>query len=152
MEKCISAYDQAIRLNPDYARVYNNRGNANSRLGQHKAAVADYDEAIRLNPDYARAYFNRGNANSRLGQHKAAVADYGEAIRLNPDYARAYCHRGILWLQRKEWDKARPDLHDAKNKDVDIIATFRRRHTSVADFEMQYGVKVPEDIKRMLEP
>ena len=51
----ITDYTQAIRLNPDYADAYNNRGNAKSNLSQHFAAIADYDIAIRLNPDYATA-------------------------------------------------------------------------------------------------
>ena len=63
----ITDYTQAIRLNPDYANAYNNRGNAKSNLGQHFAAIADYDIAIRLNPDYAGAYtsVNRGIAKMR---------------------------------------------------------------------------------------
>ena len=55
-------------------------------------------------------------------------------------------------MQRKEWDKAKSDLYEAKNKDMDIIGTFRSEHKSVADFEKQYIIKVPEGIKAMLEP
>ena len=73
----ITDYTHAIRLNPDYAYAYNNRGLATSPpsspsipqsrsceegLGQHFAAIADYDIAIRLNPDHAYAYYNRGVA------------------------------------------------------------------------------------------
>ena len=86
----IADYDIAIRLNPDDADAYYNRGNAKSKtsvntsppsqilispsasmrrcayLGQaHFAAIADYDIAIRLNPDDADAYNNRGNAKMR---------------------------------------------------------------------------------------
>ena len=70
----ITDYTQAIRLNPDYADAYYNRGNAKSKLGQHFAAIADYDIAIRLNPDDAGAYYNRGNAKiqarSTLRRHR----------------------------------------------------------------------------------
>ena len=90
----ITDYTQAIRLNPDYAIAYYNRGVAKSDLSQHFAAIADYDIAIRLNPDDAGAYNNRGNAKYRLGQHFAAIADYDIAIRLNPDDADTYYNRG----------------------------------------------------------
>lgn len=59
-EKALSAYDTAIQLQPDYAAVYNNRGNIKSGLGSHDAALDDYDEAIRLNPNFINAYINRG--------------------------------------------------------------------------------------------
>ena len=58
-EKALSAYNTAIQLKPDYAEVYNNRGNIKSGLGSHDAALDDYDEAIRLNPNFMNAYVNR---------------------------------------------------------------------------------------------
>ena len=90
----IADYDSAIRLKPDYAGAYNNRGIAKDNLGQHFAAIADYDSAIRLKPDSANAYYNRGIAKRKLGQHFAAIADYDIAIRLKPDSADAYNNRG----------------------------------------------------------
>ena len=152
LEKCISAYDESIRLNPGNARTYNNRGNAKARLGDYEAAITDYDEAIRLNPEYAFAHNNRGHAKTRLGDYGAAISDCAEAIRLFPGYALAYYNRGIAWLLRKEYGKAESDLSGAKNREMDIIAAFRSRYKSVADFEKQYGVNVPEGIKKMLQP
>ena len=93
-ESCVSAYDEAIRLKPDFAEAYSNRGNTKQELGQYEVAIDDYDEAIRLNPDFAEAYSNRGNAKQELGQYEAAIADCNEAIRLKPDFAGAYSNRG----------------------------------------------------------
>lgn len=152
LEKCISAYSQAIRLKPGYISAYNNRGNAKSRLGQHEAAILDYNECIYLNPNHLLVYNNRGNAKFALHQHEAAIPDYDKCISLNPDFPPVYYNRGLLWLARKEWDKAKSDLDDAKNRGLDIIATFRSEYDSVADFEKQYSVNVPEGIKAILEP
>ena len=91
----IADYDSAIRLKPDYAIAYNNRGAARSDLGQHFAAIIDYDTAIRLKPDYATAHNNRGFSKGKRGQHFDAIADYDIAIHLNPDYAIAYNNRGV---------------------------------------------------------
>ena len=151
-DSALADFEDAIRLNPNSAPAFNNRGNAKARLNQQEAALTDYDEAIRLNPGYALAFNNRGNAKARLNQQEAALADYDEAIRLNPNYARAYYNRGIVWLLRKGYDKAKSDLAEATNRNIDIVAAFRRDHNSVADFEKRNGVKVPEGIKRMVEP
>ena len=94
LEDCISAYDQAIRLKPDYVGAYNNRGIAKVELGRHEDAIADYDQAIRLKPDLAETYSNRGNAKAALGWHVAAIVDYDEAIRLKRDLAKTYSNRG----------------------------------------------------------
>ena len=94
-DAAINAYDAALRLKPDFAEAYNNRGVARDILGQHAAAIADYDAALRLKPDYADTYNNRGVARRALGQHAAAIADYDAALRLNPNHADAYNNRGV---------------------------------------------------------
>ena len=91
----ITGYTHAIRLNPDDAAAYSNRGIAKSSLGQYLAAIVDYDIAIRLDPDVATAYSNRGAVKRKLGQSLAAIVDYDIAIRLNPDDATAYSNRGV---------------------------------------------------------
>ena len=41
---------QAIRLKPDYAEAFNNRGIARYNKGDFDGAIKDYEEAIRLDP------------------------------------------------------------------------------------------------------
>ena len=61
-DKAIADYTEAIRLDPKYARAYNNRGDAWYGKKEYDKAIADYTEAIRLDPEIAEAYNNRGNA------------------------------------------------------------------------------------------
>ncbi|MYK16953.1 tetratricopeptide repeat protein [Candidatus Poribacteria bacterium] len=112
-EKALSAYDTAIRLQPDYAEVYNNRGNVKNRLGHPDDAVADYDTAIRLNPNFAEAYYNRAVQKVLCEEFDAAIIDFTEAIRLNSDYAEAYAYRGVAKAELGNIDKARSDLQTA---------------------------------------
>jgi tetratricopeptide (TPR) repeat protein len=97
-QKAIEYLNDAIKLKPDLAMAYNNRGKAYGDLGQHEQAITDYNEAIRLKPDYADAYYNRGKDYDDLGQHQQAITDYNEAIRLKPDYAHAYNNRGVAYF------------------------------------------------------
>ena len=112
-KKALAAYDTAIRLLPDYAEVYNNRGNIKSGLGSRDAALADYDTAIRLNPNFAEAYSNGGAMKFRLGKHAAALADLNEAIHLQPDFMNAYINRSIARLGLNNIDEAESDLQKA---------------------------------------
>ncbi len=112
-EKALDAYDTAIRLQPDYAEVYNNRGNIKSRLDSRDAALDDYDEAIRLNPNFAEAYSNRGTQKVLCEELDAAIVDYTEAIRIKPDYAEVYVNRGIAKVGLNRIDEAESDFQIA---------------------------------------
>jgi tetratricopeptide (TPR) repeat protein len=90
----IADYTEAIRLNPNYAEAYNDRGAARYDLGDKQGAIADYNTAIKINPNYAYAYNNRGTARSDLGDKQGAIADYTSAIKINPNHANAYYNRG----------------------------------------------------------
>ena len=78
----ITAYSQSLRLKPDYAEAYNNRGAAKDALGRHDDALADYAEAIRLKPDLAEAYGNRGNAKNALGLRGRGRKDFETTLEL----------------------------------------------------------------------
>jgi len=112
-EKALSAYNTAIRLRPDYAEVYNNRGNIKNEIGSCDAALDDYDEAICLNPNFAEAYSNRGAAKFRLGKHDEALADLNVAIHLQPGFMDAYANHGVAQLGLGNIDEAKSDFQIA---------------------------------------
>ena len=127
-EKALSAYDTAIRLQSDYAEVYNNRANIKSGLGSHDVALADYNEAIRLNPNFAEAYSNRGSTKFRLGRYAAALADLNAAICLQSSFMDAYANRGVTQLGLGNIDEAKSDfqiaLELAEQQENDTLKTF----------------------------
>jgi tetratricopeptide (TPR) repeat protein len=61
-DQAIFYYGQAIKINPEYAMVYNNRGNVFYRMGDYEKAITDYNRAIDLNPGFAEAFNNRAFA------------------------------------------------------------------------------------------
>ena len=96
--KAIGYLDEALRLKPESAEAYTNRGGAYSNLGQHSRAIQDYTQALRLKPESAEAYTNRGVAYTGLKDYSRAMQDFDQAIRLKPDDAEAYTDRGLAYL------------------------------------------------------
>ena len=123
----LDAYTRAIRLNPNYAAAYNNRGLVKHALRQHEAALADYDAALRLNPNSVEAYNNRGLAKHALRQHEAALADYDAALRLNPNYAAAYNNRGNTKRTLGQPQAALADCDEALRLDPNSAAAYNNR-------------------------
>jgi tetratricopeptide (TPR) repeat protein len=123
----IADYDQVIRLNPQRASAFNNRGFARQVMGDLDAAIADYDQAIRLNPQYALAFYNRGNAHREKGDLGAAIADYDQAIRLNHEDADAFLNRGIARQGKGDLDAAIADYDQAIRLDPQHALAFYNR-------------------------
>ncbi len=73
---------KAIRLQPDLAEAYYNRGIAYNNLGQYQRAIEDYNEAIRLKPDLTMAYIGRGFAYFIQGNNKLGCRDAQKACKL----------------------------------------------------------------------
>ncbi|MFM5961714.1 MAG: tetratricopeptide repeat protein, partial [Dolichospermum sp.] len=80
----IDDYNLAIKINPNDADAYHNRGNVRSALGDKQGAIDDYNQAIKINPNYALAYNNRGIVRYDLGDKQGAIDDYNQAIKINP--------------------------------------------------------------------
>jgi tetratricopeptide (TPR) repeat protein len=106
-------FDEAIRLDPNNAAAYNNRGDSYAKLGQYEKAIEDFDEAIRLDPNYANAYHNRGITYAILGQNESAIENYTEVIRIDPNYANAYSFRGLAYANLGQHSKALQDYDEA---------------------------------------
>ncbi len=88
VREAISAYDMALRLKPDYAEVYYNRGTAKTLIGEHQLGITDFDEAIRLKPQFVEAHYNRGAAKLALNQSVAARPDFQTALKLMEQQGR----------------------------------------------------------------
>ena len=49
----------AVKLDPEYALVFNNRGGAWAAKGDDEKALADFNEPLRLDPKETMALLNR---------------------------------------------------------------------------------------------
>lgn len=149
----IEDHRKAIELKPTNAKVHYNVGNCYRATGEYDKAIDAYNAAIELGlsaDDTADAHNNCGTVYYRKGDYRQAIEAYNKAIELKPDWAVPHCNRGEAWLHMEEWEAARSDLITAKDKGVDIVASFQNVYKSVADFEQQIGAQLPEDLAEML--
>jgi hypothetical protein len=75
-------YSEAIRLKPDFASAFNNRGVALRDKDDLEGALQDYSEALRLKPDFALAFNNRGVVRRDKGDLEGANEDFEQAKSL----------------------------------------------------------------------
>ncbi|HEY9692183.1 MAG TPA: tetratricopeptide repeat-containing serine protease family protein [Oculatellaceae cyanobacterium] len=123
----IADYDRAIKLNPNLAEAYNNRGLARSKQEDYNGAIADYNRAISLNPNLVEAYNNRGLTRSKQQDFMSAIADYDRAIKLNPKLAEAYNNRGLARSKQQDFNGAIADYDRAISLNPNLAEAYANR-------------------------
>ena len=123
----IRFYTEAIRLNPDYADAFINRGSAYYNKGDPDGALQDYEQAIRIKPNSAYALSGRGLARTARGNLEGALRDYNEAIRLKPDYAAAINNRGRARHAKGDLEGALRDYEQTIRLKPDYFHAFNNR-------------------------
>lgn len=131
----IEADDALIRMNPQQASVFLDRGKASYAQKDYDKALEAYDAALRINPQLADAFVARGMAWRRKGDLNRAVADYDAAIRVNPQQQFAFAERGEVWYQRTDYDRAVADFARA----IEIDPRFARAYLFRGYAEQQTG-------------
>jgi protein O-mannosyl-transferase len=65
----IADFNQAIAVDPEYAKAYYNRGSAYDKMGALDKAIADYRKTISLDPFYYEAYYYLDQALKKTDKH-----------------------------------------------------------------------------------
>ena len=74
--------------------VYNSRGWAKRKQGDHTGAIEDFTRAIEHTPDDTYGYNNRGWVKMEIDDYAGAIEDFTHAIKLKPDDTYGYNNRG----------------------------------------------------------
>jgi len=117
-EEAIKLLDQAIGLDPKFARAFVSRAYCKTQKSppDTPGALADLTRAIELAPDSAEAYILRGEIYFRQRSMKAALSDFERGAELDPSYPRVFYDRGLARLQVGDLAGALTDL----NKQVEL--------------------------------
>jgi tetratricopeptide (TPR) repeat protein len=128
----IADYTEVIKIDPNNADAYHNRGlaksnklycirreseNAMSCSTDYLGAIADYNKAIYINPRNTIFYSNRADAFRFIRKYQEAINDYTKAIEINPNDSYFYFQRGSTYGDfLKDKDSAIRDYKISESK------------------------------------
>jgi Ran GTPase-activating protein (RanGAP) involved in mRNA processing and transport/Flp pilus assembly protein TadD len=105
-EEAILCYDQAIKLNPQNAIVYNAKAITLNNLGKYQAAILCFDKAIEYEADNPIAYNNKAISLSSLGKYKESIELFKKAIELDTNYENAIYNLALNLNNFGQYDEA----------------------------------------------
>ena len=137
-----------IKLYPDNAAGWSNRGNSKMSQNRPQEALVDYNKSVELAPDFPDPYLNRGAALEGLGKWDEAIADYNRVLELDPKDAAAYNNRGNAKAGLGKWEEAIADYQIAMNVNSRFSTAFGNNAIALYQVGSQVG-KTTEAIKAM---
>ncbi|XZF16081.1 tetratricopeptide repeat protein [Chitinophagaceae bacterium MMS25-I14] len=114
-------YNEAIRLSPDYAGYYNNRGDVLRNMKKYSEAILDFNKSIELAPDQSAYYYVRGIQYLELRAYAQALKDLVKAESLGDTDKELYLSKGNTLRGLHRMDEALA----AYNKALAIDGNFR---------------------------
>jgi len=87
--EALKCFDNALRMNPQYASAWMNKGISLANLGYIREALKCFDKAIEINQNFAQAWYNKGLVLFNLGKINESLSCANRALEINPKYENA---------------------------------------------------------------
>lgn len=118
----IQAFNEVVKLRPDYADAYTNIALTEIQWEKYRSARASIEKALALSPNSARALFYAALLERRAGHSDAEVADLLEVVRQYPDSRDARRELGISYYQQHKDEEAMSQFEQLQRIDPDDLA------------------------------
>jgi len=96
IEKELKIYDHAIKINPQNAVAWYNKGIVLGKLGRYQESLKCFDHAIEINPQLTVAWVGKGVILGKLGHNQKALGCFDHAIEINPQLVEAWYNKGVI--------------------------------------------------------
>lgn len=116
-ESALSAFNNAVEIDPTSSWAYINKGWALNALGDYYQALKEFSRAFDIDPKNPWIYVNRGVSYNFLGDYRQGLLDEEKAISLDATISWAYINRGWAYIGLGNFNQALADLNNAAQLD-----------------------------------
>src|SRR5713101_9323256 len=130
-EEALTAYEQAIQLDPHLAMAYDGKGWALWHLKRYEEALKAYDRATDLDSHNFSSHHGKGNVLFELRRYQEAAAAYQEAIRRKPRLIFAYFGKGNAPFEIRLYSEALAAYDEAIQRDPRFAYAYNGKANSL---------------------
>lgn len=125
-------YRQAIELNPNFYKSYNQLGQVLFKQGLLQDAVNAYIKAVQIKPDAHNTYFNLGEVFCKQGRFDESIDYYLKSIEIKSDFNPSYMRLQFV-INHINWNSAQIDkLIDSYKQVIHITPNFIQAYVNLA--------------------
>ena len=152
LDSALSRARQAVRLNPAFAKAYDQLGLCYAGLARHQDAIEAFQQAIRLVQQQSLRWpwpsMNLGTLYLRLERLDEAEAALRQSLALEPDFPVAHLRLGRVLEKRQQPAEAIRELKEAARLDP----TYPEPHYALARiYKKQDDPKAAQDELRIFQ-
>lgn len=144
----IKDYNMTMKLYPDYAEAYINRGYCSEQLNDTANAISDYETAARLKPGWYEPHVDLAILKRKMGLIKEAEREYDTVLDLLPSFYQGYNERGFLRMELGDYRSALEDLNKAISMNEKYPEAFFNR--GLLEFRLEDYNSAMEDYNRAI--
>ncbi|WP_019498103.1 tetratricopeptide repeat protein [Pseudanabaena sp. PCC 6802] len=106
--QAVTAFQTAIKIDPQFAPAYRHLAEIWMQLGKWNEGAEYWYRAFQLEPGWAtaREYLNLGNMLLQQGKLEKTVNSYQRAIQVDPDLWQAHHNLGEIATSQQDWENA----------------------------------------------
>ncbi|MDR4509934.1 MAG: tetratricopeptide repeat protein [Candidatus Brocadiaceae bacterium] len=123
-KQALSCFEEAVKINRDFAAAYFQIGDCKNRLGNHQEAIDACKQVVRLEPEFPEGLFQLGLAYFMLKKYQKTIEPLIEAARLNPQSFETHFMLGLAHASLEQHKEA----VDAYRQAIRIIPKFPEVH------------------------
>jgi serine/threonine protein kinase/Tfp pilus assembly protein PilF len=105
-EAAIQAFDEAIKIQPDFYPAWYLRGLVLTENKQYTEALTSFDRVLKLEPKFLQVWAERGKVLAQLGEYSKAVNSIDQGIKRQPKNLLFHWLHGNWLYRSKQYVKA----------------------------------------------
>ncbi len=156
-------FDQAIKLDPEYAAAYAGLAMVDATIafhypqdeGEANTVLENCETSLKINPGLADAYAARGQYYITLADPDECIKNASRAVELNPSSAEAHSILGFAYLQPGDYEAAFRHLKNAYALDqgvwISMMLLTSLNGVDRPDEQRHYAGQVLEDMRKRVE-
>lgn len=110
-EEAASAFQDAVKLFPEYLHAQNKLGEQYTLMGKPAEAQAAFEKTISANPKYALPHINLGLLFANQKRYLEAIAELEQGNKLDDSFPVSHLHLGLALMSKPD-----PDLDRAEKE------------------------------------